>query len=59
MANNNDVLGIHAQALAFRARRAEILATNLANADTPGYQARDVILYIGETSNGDVPLRRF
>lgn len=42
MANNNDVLGIHAQALAFRARRAEILATNLANADTPGYQARDL-----------------
>lgn len=33
--------GIHAQALALRARRAEILAANLANADTPAYQARD------------------
>lgn len=42
MASDNDVLGIHTQALAFRARRAEMLATNLANADTPGYQARDI-----------------
>jgi flagellar basal-body rod protein FlgB len=38
----NDTFGIHAQALALRARRAEVLATNLANADTPGYQARDL-----------------
>lgn len=35
-------LGIHAQALALRARRAEVLAANLANADTPGYKARDL-----------------
>lgn len=42
MSSNIDVLGIHTQALALRARRAEILATNLANADTPGYQARDL-----------------
>jgi flagellar basal-body rod protein FlgB len=35
-------LGNHAQALVLRARRAEVLAGNLANADTPGYQARDV-----------------
>jgi hypothetical protein len=25
----------------------------------PGYQGRDVILYIGERPNGDVPLSRF
>lgn len=35
-------LGIHAQALELRSRRAEILAANLANADTPNYLARDI-----------------
>ncbi|WP_287810746.1 flagellar basal body rod protein FlgB [Pseudomonas sp.] len=35
-------LGIHEQALAFRAQRAEVLANNLANADTPNYKARDL-----------------
>ena len=34
-------LGIHPQALELRERRAEVLANNLANADTPGYKARD------------------
>lgn len=34
--------GNHAQALLLRARRAEVLAGNLANADTPNYKARDV-----------------
>ena len=42
MSSTSNVFGIHAQAMALRARRAEILATNLANADTPGYQARDL-----------------
>lgn len=35
-------LGIHAQALALREKRGEVLASNLANADTPGYKARDL-----------------
>lgn len=35
------VLGIHAQSLQLHARRAEVLAGNIANADTPGYKARD------------------
>ena len=30
------------QALRVRARRAEVLASNLSNADTPGYKARDI-----------------
>ena len=30
------------EALNLRAQRQEILAANIANADTPGYQARDV-----------------
>ena len=33
--------GIHAQALMVRGRRAQTLASNLANADTPNYKARD------------------
>lgn len=35
-------LGIHQQALAIRSQRAEVLASNIANADTPGYKARDI-----------------
>ncbi|QXI27313.1 flagellar basal body rod protein FlgB [Pseudomonas vanderleydeniana] len=35
-------LGIHEQALSFRAQRAEVLANNIANADTPNYKARDM-----------------
>jgi len=37
-----NALGLHEQALGLRARRAEVLANNLANADTPNYQARDL-----------------
>jgi flagellar basal-body rod protein FlgB len=35
-------LGVHAQALQLQSRRTELLASNLANADTPGYKARDI-----------------
>lgn len=35
-------LGIHDQSLSLHSRRAEVLANNIANADTPGYQARDL-----------------
>ena len=35
-------LGIHANALEFRARRSEVLANNLVNADTPQFKARDM-----------------
>lgn len=35
-------LGVHPQALKLSAQRNEVLATNLANADTPNYKARDV-----------------
>ncbi len=38
----DSALGIHAQALQWRARRLEVLASNLANAETPGYKARDL-----------------
>lgn len=36
------VLGVDAQALLLRSQRADVLASNLANADTPGYKARDI-----------------
>ncbi len=35
-------LATHANALQMRARRTEVLASNIANADTPGYKARDL-----------------
>jgi len=37
----DSALGLHADALRLRERRTEILASNLANADTPGFKARD------------------
>lgn len=40
--NFNTALGIHPQALMLREKRSEILAANLANADTPDYKARDL-----------------
>lgn len=36
------VFGIHQQGVRLRAQRAELLASNLANADTPNYKARDI-----------------
>ncbi len=38
----NRILGVHEQALNLYARRARLLAENLANADTPHYKARDI-----------------
>jgi len=38
----DSALGIHPQALLLRTQRAEILASNIVNADTPNYKARDI-----------------
>jgi flagellar basal-body rod protein FlgB len=40
--NLDSYLGVHAQALQLRSKRTEVLASNLANVDTPGYRARDI-----------------
>jgi len=40
--NFDSALGIHADALRVRSQRAELLASNLANTDTPNYKARDI-----------------
>ncbi len=43
MADSLDaVLGFHQQALNLRAYRQQLLAVNIANADTPNYKARDI-----------------
>ena len=40
--NLDSYLGVHATALRLREQRTELLARNLANADTPGYKAQDI-----------------
>ena len=37
----DEALGFHEQALRLRAQRQQLLATNIANADTPNYKAQD------------------
>lgn len=37
-----DAMNFQAQALTLRAERQRLLASNIANADTPGYQSRDM-----------------
>jgi flagellar basal-body rod protein FlgB len=40
--NLDQYVSVHAAALDVRARRGELIANNLANADTPGFRARDI-----------------
>ncbi|MBV0934061.1 flagellar basal body rod protein FlgB [Marinobacterium weihaiense] len=57
----DSALGIHDDALALRARRAEVLANNIANADTPNYKARDLdfaAVLAGHTREFELPLER-
>src|SRR3546814_11297174 len=42
MAIDNVTFGIQEQALQVQRRRLELIAANIANADTPGFQARDL-----------------
>lgn len=39
---SDSLFGIHGTALTLQSRRLEMIAGNLANADTPGYRARDL-----------------
>ena len=39
----DDYLSVHANALKLRSQRTSILASNIANADTPNYKARDLV----------------
>ena len=38
----NDLFGVHGAALAVRSQRMGLLASNIANASTPGYKAKDI-----------------
>ncbi len=53
------IFGIHDDALKLRAYRTEILASNMANADTPHYKARDLDFSDAfREVEGDLPLWR-
>jgi flagellar basal-body rod protein FlgB len=55
MALNLDTyLGVHADALKLQSKRMEVLADNLANADTPGYKARDIDFRTAMANTGGV-----
>ncbi|WP_253344166.1 flagellar basal body rod protein FlgB [Sphingobium sp. OAS761] len=42
MSVEDNLFGIHGKALALRSQRLSLLASNIANASTPGYKARDI-----------------
>jgi flagellar basal-body rod protein FlgB len=39
---SNNIFGVHGAALQVRSQRMGVLASNIANASTPGYKARDI-----------------
>jgi flagellar basal-body rod protein FlgB len=39
---NDTIFGVHGTALALRSQRLGLLASNIANASTPGFKARDI-----------------
>ncbi len=63
MPNSIDAhLGIHTRALMLESRRMELLAGNLANADTPGFKSRDIdfkaaLAAAADGAGAGVPLR--
>ncbi len=42
MVNLDDALGIHPEMLNYRMQRTSVLASNIANVDTPNYKAKDL-----------------
>jgi len=42
MSVEDSLFGVHGKALALRSQRLSLLASNIANAATPGYKARDI-----------------
>ena len=54
--NLDTLLAPHADALRLRARRTTLLAGNIANADTPGYKARDLAFGDALSAAGAAPL---
>jgi len=60
--NFSNALGVHEQALTLRTQRTTMLASNIANADTPGYKARDMdfgsLLAQATSGRGDVAMQQ-
>lgn len=56
--NLDTYLGVSAQALKVQSQRMEVLADNLANADTPNYKARDIDFKaaLAQAGSPDAPL---
>ena len=56
MSGFDTLFGVHAAALNFQRQRMEVLASNIANADTPGYQAKDLDFnkLLAQTANNAV-----
>jgi len=54
----DNLFGIHEQALLLHGQRIGVLATNLANADTPNYKARDIDFsaVLAHTDDASMPL---
>lgn len=58
----NKALGSYESAMLLRSERSAVLANNIANADTPGYQARDMNFQdvlkarMGQASGNSLPL---
>lgn len=46
--------GVHAEALKLRAQRLDVIASNIANAATPGYKARDLDFGAALASAGSI-----
>jgi flagellar basal-body rod protein FlgB len=51
-----NIFGIHEQALLLGGQRVGVLATNLANADTPNYKARDIDFTSVLSATDEAPL---
>lgn len=57
----DELLHFHHQALNLRSQRQQVLASNIANADTPGYKARDfdfksaLAAAVSQTPSGESP----
>jgi len=52
----DNAFGIHEKAMHLQGRRAQLIAQNLANSDTPGYKAKDIDFKVAlkSVSNGNL-----
>ena len=55
----DNIFGIHEQALLLHGQRLGVLATNISNADTPNYKARDIDFsaVLANTDENALPMR--